>query len=372
MTNEELTVLLLDKVGWEYDKLLNPGHYKNTKDLLAGELILAIFSTASTPDAATLIGSSYKSIITALKRFFNPQFGELNGGGESWKFRLQHELQLKECSGCRNILPYTEFHLDNYNSRGINYSCKKCRVAENAATYKKPSTKEAHKRSYIKNKDKIRARNALYRAQRELRCPSWADKTEIALIYKNCPEDLHIDHIIPLKGDLVSGLHVSENLQYLSPEDNIRKSNSFDLDKYNSNQLWYNLNSPALQVREKLNNSRLKVKKYTLSLIPCLYCGKEFKPSKYEQSYCSKSCAGKHLNPTTESTSGYTKDFIESLIWELPFTRGAKEVGLSDNGLRKMAIRMGCTMPPERFHVKSEELKKKIKQEQGIKEYIPL
>ena len=62
MTNEELTIMLLDKLGWDYDKVLNPGHYKNTKDLYAGDLIFAIFSTDSTPKAAEFLGIAYKTI----------------------------------------------------------------------------------------------------------------------------------------------------------------------------------------------------------------------------------------------------------------------------------------------------------------------
>lgn len=55
--------------------------------------------------------------------------------------------------------------------------------------------------------------------------PSWANLTEIRDFYYNCPEGYHVDHILPLNGKDVSGLHTMENLQYLSATENLRKSN---------------------------------------------------------------------------------------------------------------------------------------------------
>lgn len=56
-------------------------------------------------------------------------------------------------------------------------------------------------------------------------CPSWVDKEALKNIYDNCPKGMEVDHIVPLSGKIVSGLHVPWNLQYLTPEENKRKTN---------------------------------------------------------------------------------------------------------------------------------------------------
>lgn len=64
---------------------------------------------------------------------------------------------------------------------------------------------------------------ARYRAAKSQRVPKWANLEVIKEFYKNCPEDMTVDHIIPLRGKTVSGLHVENNLQYLTLSENSSK-----------------------------------------------------------------------------------------------------------------------------------------------------
>ena len=57
--------------------------------------------------------------------------------------------------------------------------------------------------------------------------PLWSNLSKIKEIYLNCPKGYHVDHIIPLQGELVYGLHIPENLQYLTAEENLKKRNKF-------------------------------------------------------------------------------------------------------------------------------------------------
>lgn len=64
--------------------------------------------------------------------------------------------------------------------------------------------------------------------------PLWADDEKIKLIYQQ--RDLlteqtgivhHVDHVIPLMGENVCGLHVENNLCVLTIDENLTKSNSY-------------------------------------------------------------------------------------------------------------------------------------------------
>lgn len=80
----------------------------------------------------------------------------------------------------------------------------------------------------------VNARNALHHERRRLRCPQWADKQAILAVYREAQRmtratgiEHEVDHIVPLCGRMVSGLHVHWNLHVIPKADNQAKGNSF-------------------------------------------------------------------------------------------------------------------------------------------------
>lgn len=61
--------------------------------------------------------------------------------------------------------------------------------------------------------------------------PAWADRSEIRAVYieagrrRSLGENVHVDHIVPLKGGSVRGLHVAWNLRIVPAEVNLSKGN---------------------------------------------------------------------------------------------------------------------------------------------------
>lgn len=92
-------------------------------------------------------------------------------------------------------------------------------------------TKEYHKKYFKSEKGKAVRKNLMnrYRVKKLNSEPNWVDQKEIKMIYMNCPIGFQVDHIIPLQGKTVSGLHVPWNLQYLTIEENQKKSNKLIL-----------------------------------------------------------------------------------------------------------------------------------------------
>lgn len=68
-----------------------------------------------------------------------------------------------------------------------------------------------------------------YRMTKKRQMPKWANVEKILEIYANKPTGYEVDHIIPLRGKLVSGLHVENNLQYLTKQQNGSKNNIYEV-----------------------------------------------------------------------------------------------------------------------------------------------
>ncbi len=132
--------------------------------------------------------------------------------------------------------------------RTVNGCCTACEKVKNNS-----STRQEYMSAYAKeqkqkikqiaskwqknNKGKINANTAVRHAAKMLRMPAWLTKEEkqrIRCYYqlsamRTRESDIvwNVDHIVPLQGENVSGLHVPWNLQVIPASDNFRKNNKF-------------------------------------------------------------------------------------------------------------------------------------------------
>jgi hypothetical protein len=97
---------------------------------------------------------------------------------------------------------------------------------------KSEQIKERAQQYRLANRDKVYAWNGTRRAQLRNAVPVWADLLEIERVYKAARRvsaetgiKHHVDHVVPLCGENVCGLHVAHNLRVVTAEENLAKSN---------------------------------------------------------------------------------------------------------------------------------------------------
>lgn len=98
--------------------------------------------------------------------------------------------------------------------------------------------REYRRRHRLQNMAADAAKTARRRSAKRDATPSWLTDQhilEILEFYKRAERltvetgvKYHVDHIVPLRGKLVRGLHVPWNLQVISAADNLRKRNHFE------------------------------------------------------------------------------------------------------------------------------------------------
>jgi hypothetical protein len=112
----------------------------------------------------------------------------------------------------------------------------KNRAARKAWEAKNPAAAaESFKRYRDSHRAEIRARLTISKQGREKRRVLWANQDAIIAIYRHAEfltrttgRQYVVDHIIPLQGRTVSGLHIEINLRVVEHHENARKHNAWE------------------------------------------------------------------------------------------------------------------------------------------------
>ena len=147
---------------------------------------------------------------------------------------------LKVCYSCKEEKPLSAFCKDRLRKYELSGVCRSCNCKRCKKYYQENRDKhlEAVKSRQKKNPEKANAINASRRARKKQAQPAWLTEehiNQIKAIYKHSKHmkkrtgiKHHVDHIVPLKGKNVCGLHVPWNLQVIPAKHNYEKNNHFD------------------------------------------------------------------------------------------------------------------------------------------------
>jgi hypothetical protein len=154
---------------------------------------------------------SRQTVTNAIKRCL---FDKPVSNIDTIQFLLSKE-KLRYCSNCDTVKSFLDFYPNQSHNSKLQSYCKICSKQHRIDTYNKDPAKEIATA-------KLRQINKVGN-----QTPTWADLNAITEFYRNTPINYHVDHVIPLNGKTVCGLHVLNNLQYLPATENLAKGNKF-------------------------------------------------------------------------------------------------------------------------------------------------
>lgn len=217
MTEELLKELILENLG-----LIGSDIAIKKPRISYGDLILSLITYGSIAKASVNLGITDNALEHQISRNLRSIFPQKDRA-VPWDIALLGVIDQKRCPSCKKIKTLVEFSTRS--------ECKECacQVAKEKHKEDPVPGNLRSKNHYVNNKEGYIARAIQRRTRRKLATPMWADLNKLKEIYRDCPKGMHVDHIIPLQGELVSGLHIETNLQYLSAEDNLAKSNIYEV-----------------------------------------------------------------------------------------------------------------------------------------------
>lgn len=143
---------------------------------------------------------------------------------------------MKTCTKCGETKGFDKFYRESRMMSGFRPDCKSCHNKVQRKKYKanRDVIREYQIRYYQDNKAAFAAKSAKRRARKLNATPEWSDLDQIKRIYATCAKitdktgiQHHVDHVIPLQGENICGLHVPNNLAIIPAKMNLQKSNKY-------------------------------------------------------------------------------------------------------------------------------------------------
>jgi len=149
--------------------------------------------------------------------------------------RRAYMVEYRKCNHHKTIMYQREYREKNKETLEIMAKVRRAKNKAHKARYdavyfadNPPDTDKVRAKShdwYVRNKAKVLAHSRAYQARKLHRSVAWADDDAIQFFYECRPVGCDVDHIIPLQGKNISGLHVENNLQWLPKSENRAKGN---------------------------------------------------------------------------------------------------------------------------------------------------